>query len=399
VRAAAGAQHMSLGVALRYVLEALRTPPGSKLFVFAVEALRCFAEQLPQWPTYCSHLLQARALRRPGPRRAAALSAWRALCKGGRLRAVCVGMYSLFALKHSGQRRCCWVPRCDALVSAKAKRYGPVSPMLFRLCMSCRPSNAVHIHRVSAWCALPGLSCTQIRLERCGYSQHDGSRRCQHSAAPTRSSRSAASASWRPRRRPRAPPPPRLQRPPRPPTAPAPASRPPPSSRPRPRPAPAPPQEQGRGMTPRAPPSGPRPPRLLRLQPPPMRGRRRPGRMLRPRPGPASARRRRRRPRQGRRRPRRSRAGRWATARARTCGSARTRRWRARRSRRRRAASPARASWAARTARAASRPPRRSWIPTVPSRRGPAPASARREPAVMASRSPAPLVRGWPAAV
>ena len=47
-------------MALRYVLEALRTPPGSKLFVFAMEALRCFPEQLPQWPTYCSHLLQAR---------------------------------------------------------------------------------------------------------------------------------------------------------------------------------------------------------------------------------------------------------------------------------------------------------------------------------------------------
>ena len=47
-------------MALRYVLEALRTPPGSKLFVFAIEALRCFPEQLAQWPTYCSHLLQAR---------------------------------------------------------------------------------------------------------------------------------------------------------------------------------------------------------------------------------------------------------------------------------------------------------------------------------------------------
>ena len=49
-----------LAVALRCVLEALRTPPGSKLFVFAIEALRCFPEQLAQWPTYCSHLLQAR---------------------------------------------------------------------------------------------------------------------------------------------------------------------------------------------------------------------------------------------------------------------------------------------------------------------------------------------------
>ncbi|KAK9843414.1 hypothetical protein WJX81_000935 [Elliptochloris bilobata] len=56
--------HMSLGVALRYVLEALRTPPGSKLFVFAIEALRCFSEQLAQWPTYCSHLLQVPAFRR-----------------------------------------------------------------------------------------------------------------------------------------------------------------------------------------------------------------------------------------------------------------------------------------------------------------------------------------------
>lgn len=71
---------MSLGVALRYVLEALRTPPGSKLFAFAVEALRCFAEQLPQWPTYCSHLLQARAA--PPTRMTHSCLTWHALWAG-----------------------------------------------------------------------------------------------------------------------------------------------------------------------------------------------------------------------------------------------------------------------------------------------------------------------------
>ena len=49
---------MALGVALRYVLDALRHPLGSKLFNFASQALFQFQSRLPEWPQYCSLLLQ-----------------------------------------------------------------------------------------------------------------------------------------------------------------------------------------------------------------------------------------------------------------------------------------------------------------------------------------------------
>jgi CCR4-NOT transcription complex subunit 1 len=46
-----------LGVALRYVLEALRKPPGSKMFKFGIQALLQFQSRLAEWPQYCTHLL------------------------------------------------------------------------------------------------------------------------------------------------------------------------------------------------------------------------------------------------------------------------------------------------------------------------------------------------------
>ena len=52
--------NVSLGIALRYVLEALRTGAGSKMFGFAATALKQFARDLAQWPQYCTHLTQVR---------------------------------------------------------------------------------------------------------------------------------------------------------------------------------------------------------------------------------------------------------------------------------------------------------------------------------------------------
>ncbi|KAF9948497.1 hypothetical protein BGZ72_009597 [Mortierella alpina] len=50
--------YIPLGIALRYVLDALRSPPGSKMFNFGAQALSRFQSRLQEWPTYCSHLLQ-----------------------------------------------------------------------------------------------------------------------------------------------------------------------------------------------------------------------------------------------------------------------------------------------------------------------------------------------------
>jgi CCR4-NOT transcription complex subunit 1 len=60
---------ITLGIALRYVLEALRrppSPPGSsnttsssgKMFRFGMFALEQFKERLHEWPQYCSHVVQ-----------------------------------------------------------------------------------------------------------------------------------------------------------------------------------------------------------------------------------------------------------------------------------------------------------------------------------------------------
>jgi len=58
---------ITLGIALRYVLEALRKPPGpltettsnsGKMFRFGMFALEQFKERLHEWPQYCSHIVQ-----------------------------------------------------------------------------------------------------------------------------------------------------------------------------------------------------------------------------------------------------------------------------------------------------------------------------------------------------
>ncbi|KAF9585097.1 hypothetical protein BGW38_003916, partial [Lunasporangiospora selenospora] len=59
--------YIPLGIALRYVLDALRNPPGSKMFHFGAQALSQFQPRLHEWPTYCSHLLQIPHLQQVHP--------------------------------------------------------------------------------------------------------------------------------------------------------------------------------------------------------------------------------------------------------------------------------------------------------------------------------------------
>lgn len=47
---------MALGIALRYVLEALRKPPGTKMYMFGTTALDRFKIRLKDYPHYCQHL-------------------------------------------------------------------------------------------------------------------------------------------------------------------------------------------------------------------------------------------------------------------------------------------------------------------------------------------------------
>ncbi|RCH84773.1 hypothetical protein CU098_001795, partial [Rhizopus stolonifer] len=56
-----------LGIALRCVLDALKNPPGSKMFNFGIQALTQFQSRLPEWPQYCAHLLQIPALQQASP--------------------------------------------------------------------------------------------------------------------------------------------------------------------------------------------------------------------------------------------------------------------------------------------------------------------------------------------
>ena len=48
--------YMALGIALRYVLEALRKPPGTKMYMFGTTALDRFKVRLKDYPHYCQHL-------------------------------------------------------------------------------------------------------------------------------------------------------------------------------------------------------------------------------------------------------------------------------------------------------------------------------------------------------
>ncbi|XP_050111090.1 uncharacterized protein LOC126589747 isoform X1 [Malus sylvestris] len=50
--------HLTLGIALRGVLDALRKPADSKMFVFGTKALEQFVDRLIEWPQYCNHILQ-----------------------------------------------------------------------------------------------------------------------------------------------------------------------------------------------------------------------------------------------------------------------------------------------------------------------------------------------------
>lgn len=48
--------YMALGVALRYVLEAVRKPHGTKMYFFGITALDRFRHRLKEYPQYCQHL-------------------------------------------------------------------------------------------------------------------------------------------------------------------------------------------------------------------------------------------------------------------------------------------------------------------------------------------------------
>ncbi|KAM7508804.1 hypothetical protein LguiA_019257 [Lonicera macranthoides] len=55
--------HITLGIALRAVLDALRKPADSKMFVFGIMALEQFLDRMIEWPQYCNHILQISHLR------------------------------------------------------------------------------------------------------------------------------------------------------------------------------------------------------------------------------------------------------------------------------------------------------------------------------------------------
>ncbi|GFP80906.1 ccr4-not transcription complex subunit 1 [Phtheirospermum japonicum] len=55
--------HLTLGIALRAVLDSLRKPADSKMFSFGTRALEQFVDRLIEWPQYCNHILQISHLR------------------------------------------------------------------------------------------------------------------------------------------------------------------------------------------------------------------------------------------------------------------------------------------------------------------------------------------------
>lgn len=50
--------YIPLGIAIRYVLDALQCPPDTNLFKFGVQALSRFESRLPEWQPLCEKLLQ-----------------------------------------------------------------------------------------------------------------------------------------------------------------------------------------------------------------------------------------------------------------------------------------------------------------------------------------------------
>ncbi|BBN05282.1 CCR4-NOT transcription complex subunit 1 [Marchantia polymorpha subsp. ruderalis] len=54
---------LTLGIALRCVLDALRKPLDTKMFSFGLTALEQFMDRLVEWPQYCNHILQISHMR------------------------------------------------------------------------------------------------------------------------------------------------------------------------------------------------------------------------------------------------------------------------------------------------------------------------------------------------
>ncbi|KAG4302634.1 hypothetical protein PCANB_001148 [Pneumocystis canis] len=50
--------YIPLGIALRYVLDAIQQPPNSNMFNFGVQALIQFQSRISEWPQYSSHILK-----------------------------------------------------------------------------------------------------------------------------------------------------------------------------------------------------------------------------------------------------------------------------------------------------------------------------------------------------
>ncbi|CAG8674953.1 6189_t:CDS:1, partial [Paraglomus occultum] len=59
--------YLTLGIALRYVLTALRNPSDQKMLNFGIQALLQFQTRLPEWPQYCTQLLQIPHLHQSHP--------------------------------------------------------------------------------------------------------------------------------------------------------------------------------------------------------------------------------------------------------------------------------------------------------------------------------------------
>ncbi|QSL65151.1 hypothetical protein MERGE_002456 [Pneumocystis wakefieldiae] len=55
--------YIPLGIALRYVLDAIQQPPNSNMFNFGVQALIQFQSRIAEWPQYVSHILRVTHLR------------------------------------------------------------------------------------------------------------------------------------------------------------------------------------------------------------------------------------------------------------------------------------------------------------------------------------------------
>ena len=49
---------LTLGMALRLVLDALCKPLDSRMFSFGLTALKQFRDRLVEWPQYCNHIMQ-----------------------------------------------------------------------------------------------------------------------------------------------------------------------------------------------------------------------------------------------------------------------------------------------------------------------------------------------------